>query len=253
MLDLVGIHDKKRPHSVNYDHDSIQNVFSSTKAVTSIVIAMLVDRGCISYNTRIADIWSEFAQHGKDIITIEDLMRHESGLHKFPFSLTTEQLQRENLKCNKRNTVSSKIASVESTRTRQEPNTEPHRHYNFVTRGFIANEIVMRVDPQHRTIGEFIRDEIARPLNIENEFTLGDETTKNSHKIAPLLPNSVWWVVGQIFNIINRKVNFISCVYHLFMQNVSYKYLTIYTISHWLYYVSLAIICISANEYDIWT
>lgn len=182
---------------------------------------MLIDRGYVTYDTRIADIWSEFAQLGKEIITVEDLMRHESGLHKFPFSLTTEELQRENLKCNKRNTVGNKIASVESTRIRQEPNTLPDRHYNFVTRGFVANEIVIRVDPQHRTIGEFIRDEIVRPLNIENEFTLGDETAKNSHKIFPLLPNSTWWIVSQILNVINRKVNIISCLYHLFMQNVS--------------------------------
>jgi hypothetical protein len=34
----------------------------------------------------------------------------------------------------------------------------------------------MRVDPQHRTIGEFIRDEIAKPLNLGTSLTMGPES-----------------------------------------------------------------------------
>ena len=43
------------------------------------------------------------------------------------------------------------------------------RAYHAVTRGFIVNEVVMRVDPQHRSLGEFLRDEVAAPLGVSGQ------------------------------------------------------------------------------------
>jgi len=36
------------------------------------------------------------------------------------------------------------------------------REYHGVTRGFILNEIYRRVDPDERTLGEFVREEFAQ-------------------------------------------------------------------------------------------
>lgn len=226
VVDLIGIYDKRKEHSKNYSHDTIQNVFSSTKAVTSVVIAILVDRGYLSYNTKIAQIWPQFSEHGKDSITIEDLMKHESGLHKFDFTLSTIELNRQVLKDPTRNTVCNKIASSKSKRLLANssiPNDSEnisHRHYHFVTRGFIINEIVMRVDPLQRTVGEFIRDEIVSPLGIPAGFTLGDETILHEQKICPLRTNSFAWILGQIFSIFHRKVNIVSLLYQSISLNV---------------------------------
>ena len=85
--------------------DTVTNVFSSTKSLTAICIAMLVDRGgtnyrvvvvvevcpkssgmtiftsgMLKYSDKICSHWPEFAENGKSEITIADLMRHESGL-----------------------------------------------------------------------------------------------------------------------------------------------------------------------------
>jgi CubicO group peptidase (beta-lactamase class C family) len=57
VLDLVGVLDRGHALAHKYDASSLQNVFSSSKAVASIVVAMLVDRGHLRYDTRIADIW----------------------------------------------------------------------------------------------------------------------------------------------------------------------------------------------------
>jgi CubicO group peptidase (beta-lactamase class C family) len=48
--------------------------------VTSLVIAMAVDRGYFKYTDRVSQYWPEFSAHNKDDITIEDMMRHEGGL-----------------------------------------------------------------------------------------------------------------------------------------------------------------------------
>lgn len=55
-------------------------VFSATKGVASTVIHRLADRGLLSYETPVADYWPEFAANGKSDITVNDVMRHRSGL-----------------------------------------------------------------------------------------------------------------------------------------------------------------------------
>lgn len=41
---------------------------------------MLVERHSISYSDFVSNFWPEFAQNGKEQITIEDLLNHKAGL-----------------------------------------------------------------------------------------------------------------------------------------------------------------------------
>ena len=45
----------------NYGADGLQNLFSSSKVLTSLVVAMLVDRGHLRYDQRVVDLWPSFA------------------------------------------------------------------------------------------------------------------------------------------------------------------------------------------------
>lgn len=182
---------------------------------------MLVDREYIAYSTPIAEIWPEFAANGKKCITIEDLVRHESGLHAFSFCISALDVQRTVLK-DRNNPLSKRIAAEVRDKTWEtEGKKEPIRKYNFISRGFIENEVVIRVDPEQRTMGEFIRDEIVKPLGLENQFTLGDETMHNTNRIAPLVHNSQLWLLVQIFNIFSRKFQLIAALNQLLQINVS--------------------------------
>ncbi len=60
------------------------------------------------------------------------------------------------------------IAETNTSRTGKE---ELKRSYHFLTRDIILNEIVRRADPAGRTVGEFIRDEIAIPLAITDQVS----------------------------------------------------------------------------------
>jgi hypothetical protein len=57
VLDLVAVLDKDHALSQTYNASSLQNIFSSSKAVASIVVAMLVDRGHLRYDMKVADVW----------------------------------------------------------------------------------------------------------------------------------------------------------------------------------------------------
>jgi CubicO group peptidase (beta-lactamase class C family) len=90
--EVVNLHGQYNEPS--YNEDSLQMVFSSTKVMSPIVIALMVERNLLSYSGKysfsifcfflctyfvvpISKYWPEFAQHGKESITLEDLMKHE--------------------------------------------------------------------------------------------------------------------------------------------------------------------------------
>lgn len=222
VINLVGLVDSERhEHEESghaYDHDSLQNIFSSTKAITSIVVSMLVDRKLLKYESPIAEVWPEFAQEGKHEITVEDLMKHESGMDKFSFSLSADDLHRDNIK---RNASGAKIEKARSRRThpKVDKSLPPERKYHFLTRDIIVNEIVRRVDSKQRTIGEFVRDEIAGPLGLGTQLTLGCETVELEHKVFPLVEARQVWIFSQLLSVFQRRVSAISCMVALFMQN----------------------------------
>lgn len=94
----------------DYNDKSIQNVFSTTKVIFSLVIAMLVDRGFLDYETKISDFWPEFGINGKEDITVSMIMRHE-GISDFNELIDSEDLTTEAIKkrksyknCRKTNT-----------------------------------------------------------------------------------------------------------------------------------------------------
>jgi hypothetical protein len=149
----------------NYNRDSLQNVFSSGKSIVSFVIAILVDREYITYNQKIVEIWPEFGLNGKENITIAHLMRHEAGLYDFNQSIYLNDISEYNLKTNKL----SKI--IENQKPRHKEGSK--RVYHSITRGWIVNEILIRVDPKHRNMNQFIKDEIACPLKIGNQISVG--------------------------------------------------------------------------------
>jgi hypothetical protein len=265
-VDLCGVFDRHQNDSKGYNHGSIQNCFSTTKAVTSIVMAMLVDRGHLTYDTTIASVWPAFAEHDKDDVTIEDLLKHESGLQKFAFSLTADDLQRDALKTRdskvgaqisaakphharivhrkhkhaatlgaaglmtgsststSRAGTTASITSSGSLGELQTKKPQPVRAYHALTRGWVVNEICMRVDPQNRTVGEFVRDEITQPLDILGELTLGTETSDNAHRIAPLVAVSHLWIFLQLFNFFNWRVKIHDIIIHLFLKQVRRYY-----------------------------
>ncbi len=57
-----------------WEQDTIVNVFSTTKGVASLAVALAASRGLIDYDAKVADYWPEFAQAGKGAITVRQLL-----------------------------------------------------------------------------------------------------------------------------------------------------------------------------------
>jgi CubicO group peptidase (beta-lactamase class C family) len=151
--------------------DTLVNVWSTTKGVTAIALAALVDRGLVDYAAPVATYWPEFAHAGKGAITVAELVSHQAGLPGFVEPLTlAEFLDWE--------TATSRLAA-------QAPMWPPgtRNSYHAMTYGFLAGEIIRRVSG--KGVGRFVAEEIAGPLGADFHIGLaeGDEP-----RVAPMIP-----------------------------------------------------------------
>ncbi|MFK7913896.1 MAG: serine hydrolase domain-containing protein [Pseudomonadales bacterium] len=141
--------------------DSLVNVFSSGKSLEAIAMAMLVDRGHLSFAARVVDYWPEFAAHGKDALTVADLMRHEAGLAAFDATLQPTDMHPENLRANAVGRV------IEEQTQKFRDGADAQREYHAITRGWIANEVFRRAEPDGRTMGQFMLEEVSAKLDVD--------------------------------------------------------------------------------------
>lgn len=138
-----------------WQQDTLVNVFSTTKGIASLAVAVAASRGHLSYDAKVADYWPEFAQAGKGAITVRQLLAHQAGLPVVSPTLTLEELA-DPAK------MSAKLAA-------QVPAWKPGtRHgYHGITLGWYEGELIRRTDPAGRSLGRFFADEIAGPLGLD--------------------------------------------------------------------------------------
>ena len=182
----------------SYTADTLTTIFSSSKSLTAIALAAMYDKGLIKYDAKIAEYWPEFAQNGKEDVTIADLMRHEAGLAYLTDSLTVEDTLTKNIKQNS-------IGSVIEKQKLQYP-AKGKRQYHAMTRGWIANEVFRRVHPNGDTIGEYLRKDIRSKLGADVFVGVDDSIAEN---YAPVKELPFSFVLGQslIPKCFGRKVD----------------------------------------------
>lgn len=136
------------------DGDTLFNVYSVTKAVAATAIHMLVDRGLLDYDAPVARYWPEYGARGKDRTTVRHVLTHRACVPQMPDGVTPERMVDWDW-------MTRAIADLEPL---AEPGTKTL--YLSMTFGWILGELVRRADPRHRTLGRFVREEIAQPLGI---------------------------------------------------------------------------------------
>ena len=166
------------PCNEAFSGDSLVNIFSSGKSLEAIAIGALVSRGFIDYDAPITHYWPEFGAKGKEGVTVADLMRHEAGLANFDTSLDAEDLFTENIKKNAVGQVIEQHGLSYSSGGKRE--------YHAITRGWVVNELFRRVDPEGRTIGEFLRQEITGPLGADVVVGVQEQERQRMFPVKPL-------------------------------------------------------------------
>lgn len=153
--------------------DTLVLVFSTTKGMSSMALAVAHARGLLEFDAPVARYWPEFAAAGKAAITVRQLLSHQAGLAAIDAPIDLPTLADPD-----------RLAAALAA---QPPSWPPGEHHGYhgVTLGFYESELVRRVDPQHRTLGRFFADEVAAPLGLEFYIGLPDHVDRQ--RIARLL------------------------------------------------------------------
>ena len=157
-----------------WEEDTMVIVHSTTKGLSAMTLAVAHSRGWLDYEERVRRYWPEFAQAGKDRVTVRQLLAHQAGLYALD-----EPVDR---------TLVADPDRLAAVLARQKPAWPPgtRQGYHAVTLGFYEGELLRRVDPQHRTLGQFFEDEIARPLGLDVYIRLPEDIP--NARLATLAP-----------------------------------------------------------------
>jgi CubicO group peptidase (beta-lactamase class C family) len=147
---LIDLHGGEAKASQPWTRDTLVNIWSATKGVVATAVAMLVDRGQLSYDAPVANYWPEFAQAGKQDVTVAQLLSHQAGVNGYVAPTTLADL------CNW-DTATARLAAQAPFWTPGEQTS-----YHAVTYGFLAGELVRRASG--RSVGKFLAEEVSRPL-----------------------------------------------------------------------------------------
>ncbi|WP_143266942.1 serine hydrolase domain-containing protein [Azospirillum oryzae] len=163
---------RERARITPWTEDTLVNVFSGSKTITSLALLMLVDRGQLDVDAPVARYWPEFAQNGKGSVLVRHLMSHTAGLPAWEPPFTFEDAM---------NTEAStaKLAA-------QAPWWQPGARgsYHASTFGHLNAELFRRA--AGRSLKEFIATEIAGPLEAEFHLGLAD---KDFDRVATIYPD----------------------------------------------------------------
>lgn len=146
-----------------WEEDTMVCVHSTTKGMAALALALAHSRGLFDYDERVAKYWQEFAQEGKERITVRQLLAHQAGL--FAFDETADK------------SVVADLDRLAVVLARQKPVWEPgtRQAYHGLTIGYYESELLRRVDPKRRSLGQYFQEELAGPLGLDFYIRLPEE------------------------------------------------------------------------------
>ena len=142
-----------------WEPDQLVNVFSIGKGITALVAAQCVARGEFSYDTVVADVWPEFSRHGKQHLTVRDVLGHRCGLPAVRAKLPKFAMY--------------DWAAMTDALAAEEPWWQPgsSHGYHVNTFGYLIGEVIRRATGM--TVGRLVRDRVAGPLDADVHLGCG--------------------------------------------------------------------------------
>jgi CubicO group peptidase (beta-lactamase class C family) len=169
-IDLWGGY-RDEARTAPWEQDTITNVWSTTKTVTSLAALMLADRGELDVDAPVARYWPEFAAAGKQDVLVRHLLSHSSGVSGLDQPAVMEDLYDFDK-------ATSRLAA-------QAPWWPPGTAsgYHALNFGHLVGEVLRRITGT--SLKQFVADQIAGPLGAD--FQIG-ATEHDWGRIANVVP-----------------------------------------------------------------
>ena len=154
--------------------DSIMVPYSVTKNTIGLTVGLLVQRGELDLDARVAEYWPEFAAKGKAEVTVRMLLSHQAGLPQATPALTWAELLDHH----------AAAARLAASRPFWQPGSA--FGYHAVTIGNLASELVFRATG--RTLHEVFEQDIRAPQGLEVYLGLPPELDDRRVPLLPMIP-----------------------------------------------------------------
>ncbi len=137
--------------------DTMAVSFSTTKGISSTALHVCADRGLIDYDAPVSRYWPEFAQNGKESVTVKHVLTHQAGLHG---------IRRMIEHAGKMLDWDHMVDTLARARPHHTPGTGSA--YHALTYGWLVGELVRRVSG--KPLAEFLQTEVAKPLGLDGLY-----------------------------------------------------------------------------------
>jgi CubicO group peptidase (beta-lactamase class C family) len=155
-----------------WTQDTIVNVWSTTKTMTSLSALVLVERGELDVFAPVAKYWPEFAANGKEGIEVRHLMSHTSGVSAWDQPVVVDDIY----------DWDKSTSMLAAQAPWWEPGTASG--YHALNQGHLVGEVVRRITGQQ--LGRFFAESVARPLGADFHIGLpSSEFGRVSNVIPP--------------------------------------------------------------------
>src|SRR6059036_970079 len=160
IIDLCGgFRDARRENP--WTSDTLVLVWSATKGIGSACVLHVLQEHRIGTDRTVAEFWPEFAQAGKEKITLSQLLSHQAGLCALDARVDILD-----------------YGAVIRTLEVQKPLWPPGAAHGYHARtfGFLLDDLVRRI--AGKGLSEYWQENFARPLNLD--FWIGLPQKENS-------------------------------------------------------------------------
>jgi CubicO group peptidase (beta-lactamase class C family) len=205
VVDLwAGVRNKESREP--WEADTMVLVNSATKGLAAMTLAVAHSRGWLDYDRTVSSYWPEFAQQGKASITVRQLLAHQAGLFAIDEPVSIEDVADPD-----------RLAAILA---RQRPAWEPgtRQAYHALSLGFYEGELLRRIDPRHRSLGQFFQEEIASPLELDAYIRL-PESIPNSRLATLERPSAMSMLFGFPLRFTLTAMNKRSNIYRALVVN----------------------------------
>jgi CubicO group peptidase (beta-lactamase class C family) len=162
-----------------WEPDTLALSYSTTKGVASTLLHVMVDRGLLDYDEPVARYWPEFAQCGKERITVRHVLCHEAGLYGIRSLVDHGRRMLE---------WDYMVEALADGIPAHNPG-EAHGYHAF-TYGWLVGELIQRV--ASRPFTELVQTEIAQPLELDG-LHVGLPATQMHRRARLILPSLPRW------------------------------------------------------------
>jgi CubicO group peptidase (beta-lactamase class C family) len=156
-----------------WQRDTVVNVFSVTKTVSALAALLLLDRGELDLDAPVAKYWPAFGAAGKDGVLVRHVLGHTSGVCGWQLPMTLEGIY--------------DLEHSTELLAAQEPwwAAGDRSGYQALNFGHLLNPIVEKITGH--TLGRFVADELAGPLDVE--FTIGTAAEVDARAATVIPPD----------------------------------------------------------------